>query len=238
MLQCVAVCCRVLQSVVGCCSVLQLDTYGYFNLSVCCSVLQFCYSVMQWFTAYQQVNMKYAVTYECLPTCIRSALCCSVLQCIAAFCSVLWCVTMCCSMLQLYCSVLQMYCSVLQCVAVCCSVLQCVAILLQCDAVVYCLPTGEYVVLSNIWMCARLHPKRLELQCVAAFRSVLQCVAVCCSVLQCVAVLCSTLQFVALLCSCTAVALQLHCSVLQCVAVCCNSATVWCSGLLLACGMK
>ena len=42
-----------------------------------------------------------------------SAVCCSVLQCVAVCCSVLQCVAVCCN--------------VLQCVAVCCSVLQCVA---------------------------------------------------------------------------------------------------------------
>jgi len=53
----------------------------------------------------------------------RSAVCCSVLQCVAVCCSVLQRVAVCCS--------------VLQCVAVCCSVLQCVAVysMLQSDAV-------------------------------------------------------------------------------------------------------
>ena len=43
-----------------------------------------------------------------------SAVCCSMLQCVAVCCSVLQCVAVCCS--------------VLQCVSVCCSVLQCVAV--------------------------------------------------------------------------------------------------------------
>ena len=62
MLQCVAVCCSVLQRVVVCCSVLQC-------VEVCCSVLQrvvVCYSLLQ---------------------CV--AVCCSVLQYVTACCSVL-----------------------------------------------------------------------------------------------------------------------------------------------------
>ena len=49
------------------------------------------------------------------------------------------------------------------------------------------------------------------LQCVAVYCSVLQCVAVCCSVMQCVAVCCSVLQ-----CECV----SLGCSVYAWVAVC------------------
>ena len=76
-----------------------------------------------------------------VPSNIRVAVCCSVLQCVAVCCSVLQCVTVCCSVLQcvaVCCSVLQcvtVCCSVLQCVAVCCSVVQCVAV---CCSVLQC----------------------------------------------------------------------------------------------------
>jgi len=72
-LQCVAVCCSVLQYAAVCCSVLQCA-------AVCCSVLQctaVCCSVLQ-----------------------CAAVCCSVLQCAAVCCSVLQYVAVCCSVLQ------------------------------------------------------------------------------------------------------------------------------------------
>ena len=96
-------------------------------------------------------------------TSIASAVCCSVLQCVAVCYSVLQCVAVCCRVLQSVaecCYVLQydtvsiapmrlpdicnsqkhlqcveVCCSVLQSVAVCCSVLQCVA---MCHSVLQC----------------------------------------------------------------------------------------------------
>ena len=77
---------------------------------------------------------------------VSSAVCCSVLQCVAVCCSVLQCAAVCCSVLRHTC-VLTSEASVpgtntqkpvLQCAAVCCSVLQCVAMccsVLQCAAV-------------------------------------------------------------------------------------------------------
>jgi len=56
--------------------------------------------------------------------CTSSAMCCSVLQCVAVCCSVLQCVAVCWSVLQ---CVTACY-SVLQCVAMCWSVLQCVGV--------------------------------------------------------------------------------------------------------------
>ena len=55
---------------------------------------------------------------------LRVAVCCNVLQCVAAGCSVLQglCVKDICVL-----QCVAVCCSVLQCVAVCCSVLQCVA---------------------------------------------------------------------------------------------------------------
>ena len=76
-LQCVAVCCSLLQFVAVCCSVLQC-------VAVCCSVLQciaVCCSVLQ-----------------CVLQCV--AVCCSVLQRVAVCCSVLQRVVACCSVSQ------------------------------------------------------------------------------------------------------------------------------------------
>jgi len=236
-LQCVAVRCSVLKRVavcryvgVVCCGVFQCAAVVLQCVAVCCIVLQHVAILLQCDAVVYCLPTGEYVVWNSIWMCAHLYPKCLVLQCVAVYRCFLQCVVMCsmrCCTLQLYCSVLQMYCGVLQYVAVCCNVLQFVAILLQYDAVVYCLPTGEYVVWSNIWMCARLHPNRLELQCVAAFCSVLQGVAVCCNVLQCVAVRCSALQ---LYCSCTAVC----CSVLQCVAI----LLVWCSDLLLVCRMK
>ena len=98
MLQCVAVCCSVLQCVavilrnvkyisqffsmkhiLVCCSVLQC-------VAVCCSVLQ-CVAVILRNVNYfsQFFSMKHIL------------MCCSVLQCVAVCCSVLQCVAVCCS---------------------------------------------------------------------------------------------------------------------------------------------
>jgi len=163
-LQCVAVCCSVLQWTAVDCSVLQC-------VASCCAV---------W-----PPDPPPPGVLQCV------AACCSGLQCVAFYCEVwppdsprpdvLQCVVLCCSVLQCdecvtlfwihldYSSLIQPFIIVLSwlnmkaleqtathckapggggCVAVCCSVLQCVAV------------------------CC----------------SVLQCVAVCCSVLQCVAV--------------------------------------------------
>jgi len=90
-LQCVAVCCKLLQFVVAeCYSVLLCDAVRMLflhdlSIAVCCSVLQ----------------------------CV--AMCCNVLQCVAVCCSVLQCVVaVCCSVLQC----VAVCCCVLLCVAV------------------------------------------------------------------------------------------------------------------------
>jgi len=102
-LQCVAVCCSVVQCGAVCCTVLQcvavyciaLDDDTNEEDEVCCSAL------------------------HC------GAVCCSVVQCVALCCSVLQCVAVCCSVLH---CVGWRYepggRSVLQCVALWCSVLQ------------------------------------------------------------------------------------------------------------------
>jgi len=80
-LQCVAVCCSVLQYVAVCC-VAVCDKRTKFHLRFITERSLIRYSVLQ---------------------CV--AVCCSVLQCVAVCCSVLQCVAVCCSMLQ--CVVLQ-----------------------------------------------------------------------------------------------------------------------------------
>jgi len=103
MLQCIAVCCSVLQ-----CDLLRSplnNVPGFKSLqcvAVCCSVLQ----------------------------CV--AVCCRVLQCDAVCCSVLQCVAVCCSVISWdplrITFLVQNRCSMSQCVAVCRSVSQCVAV--------------------------------------------------------------------------------------------------------------
>jgi len=89
----------------------------------------------------------------------RSAVCCSVLQCVVVCCNVLQCIVVYCSVLseiEFETALTNLPKGVLQSVAECCSVLQCVAV--WCSVV----------------------------QCIAAYCSALQCAAV--SALQCVAV--------------------------------------------------
>jgi len=124
-LQCVTVCCSVLQSV----AVIKHGTAA---------------TVFQWLRLHKSiqqsefVNGMYCSVLHYVAECV--AVCCSVLQRVAVCCSVLQCVAVCCSVLQR----VAVCCSVLQCVAymavraqeiswiyrvcVCCSVLQCVAV--------------------------------------------------------------------------------------------------------------
>jgi len=102
-MQCVAVCCSVLQLLSTLCQCVSGKCLSVLQTRVtmiCCSVLQCvvgCSSVLQ-----------------------CAAVCCSVLQCAAVCCSVLQCVAVCCSVLQR----VSLCCSVLQCAAACCSVLE------------------------------------------------------------------------------------------------------------------
>ena len=123
MLQCVAVCCSVLQCVTNSQIHMNIHIYTITKIlfheetahfmqhkqcvAVCCSVLQ-CVAVCHELT----------VSYGNSPIHAAQAVCCSVLQCVAAVCSV------CCSALHHVAAV----CCLLQCVAVCCSVLQCAAV--------------------------------------------------------------------------------------------------------------
>jgi len=115
MLQCVAVCCSVLQCVA-------------VRYSLASASLGQCVAVLCNFAS-ASFGRSVAVSCSALPCVV---VCHSVLQpgcCIfrMVFCNVLqcWqCVAACCNMLQ--CAAV--CCSVLQCVAVCCSVFQCVAV--------------------------------------------------------------------------------------------------------------
>jgi len=155
LVQCVAVCCSVLQCVAVATEVpedaaflapLLLHVPG----KVCCSVLQcvaVCCSVLQWQLRYPKTRHLWRRFYStCLVKCV--AVCCSVLQCVAVATEVpedaaylapllstclVQCVAVCCIALQcvaVRCSVLHrtaVCCSALQCNAVCCSVVQYVA---------------------------------------------------------------------------------------------------------------
>jgi len=76
MLQCVAVCCSVLQSVAVC-------RIMWRCIAVCCSVLQLLYE-----TALREL---YIYMLQCV------AVCCNALQCVAVGCSALQCAAVCCS---------------------------------------------------------------------------------------------------------------------------------------------
>jgi len=81
-LQCVEVCCSVLQHAAVCCNQTVL-IHANHELTTCVAVLQciaVCYSVFS--------------VLQC------GAACCSVVQCVAVCCSVLQCVAVCCSVMQ------------------------------------------------------------------------------------------------------------------------------------------
>jgi len=132
-LRCVAVCCRVLQSVAVCFSVFQCVAYA-----VCCA-----------YTELQRVattkTRTSSIVIRVHPVCCSAlksfAVCCSVLQWGAVYCgvfqgvavsvctSVLQCLVRCCNdyttrISNIFSLEPQDSCGVLQCVAVCCSVLQ------------------------------------------------------------------------------------------------------------------
>jgi len=106
-LQCVAVCCRVLRCVAECCIVLQC-------------VEEYCSILLQRFA--QDLDILSCAN---VLSCNLIAVCCNMLLCAAVCCRVLLCVASCCSVLQC----VAVCCSVLQCVAVCFGVLQCFAVL-------------------------------------------------------------------------------------------------------------
>jgi len=124
-------CCSVLQCVqcvAVCCSVLQHDVVHYSALLCVCTHCTgaraakgdlFARSYPPWWCSVLQ--------------CV--AVCCSVLQCVAVRCCALLCVAVRCCVSQCVCSVLQCVVVRLQYVAVRCCVLQCVAVFLHCVAV-------------------------------------------------------------------------------------------------------
>ena len=107
------------------------------------------------------------------------AVCCSVLQCVAACCAACFCVLQRIYQLELASRAAPEH-SRRQCVAECCSMLQ---------------------FICQWQLESRAAPERSRRQCVAVCCSMLQYVAVCCSTLQYVAVRCSMLQYVAVCCS-------------------------------------
>jgi len=114
-----------------------------------------------------EVSVCFSVSVSSLP---KSAICCSVMQCVAVCCSVLL-------------SLLSHDC---QCVAACCSVLQCVAV--YCSVFVFAsLSSPTLPPFSLSCSLSLSHRYTLGLKCVTVCRSVLQCAAGCCRVLQRVA---------------------------------------------------
>jgi len=188
MLQCITVCCSVLQCVAVYYSVLQC-------IPVCCSVLQ-CVAV-------------YYSVLQCIT--VRR----SVFQCVAVYSSVLQCITVCCSVLQCH---IMLQCasvwhasnrhlrstrfylgfgtiscttySMLQCIAVCYSMLQCAAVRHA---------SRRHIRSTRAYLDLAPFGARPIVCC-----SMLQCVAVCCKVLQYVPAWCSVVQGVAIfLCAST-----------------------------------
>jgi len=130
------------------CSVLQSSSIRIQCVAVCCSVLQravVCCNVLLW-CSNASVRIQHCATCCSVLQCV--AVCCSVLQCVAVCCSELQLVVVCCNALQccrahqykwFVAELLPSDFELLQCVAVCCSVLQCVAVccsMLQCVAMI------------------------------------------------------------------------------------------------------
>ena len=167
MLQCVVVCCSVLQgvscTVKGSVQILQVLIHVKLRGAVCCSVLQ----------------------------CV--AVCCSVLHCVSkpaivpgdAGCTAKG------SVQNLPVQTVAVYCSVLLCSVLLCSVLQCVACnVFQCVAEPAIVPWNSGCIVKGSVQDLQV---LMGAVCCSVSQCVLQCVAVCCSVLQCVALCCSVL---------------------------------------------
>ena len=102
MLQCVAVCCSVLQcvavAIVSCFLFIVIyimwhDTFKCVQFdTVCCSVLQRVAAACLVLHTLQSFILS-DITFKCV------AACCSVLQCVAVYCSVLQFAALCCSVL-------------------------------------------------------------------------------------------------------------------------------------------
>jgi len=120
MLQCVAVCCSVLQ-----CASLLIFLHTLFHISLC---------------YYRPPTTSPSITRTSLWQCV--AVCCCVLQCVVVCCSVLQCVAVCCSVLQC----VAVCHSVLQCVAVCCSVLHYASLLV----ILHIICTHPFVIVHHL----------------------------------------------------------------------------------------
>jgi len=154
-LQCVAVCCSMLQCV-------SVRTHCSKNHSKCSDI------------SHHFITQCIAVLAHASYPSTPPQLVCSVLQCVAVCCSVLQRVAVCCSVLQRiapYCSVLQ--CNALCCVAVCCRVLQCVTehpIILSITRLMPHCPPPIVAVCCSVWqhvaVCCRV------VQCIIAYCSV------------------------------------------------------------------
>ena len=97
-LQCVTVCCSVMQFVAGVpVSVLQRVRLAriYAVIYVRGKCVAVCYSVLQCVAVCCSIYR--VLLLESLLCVLCVAMCCSVLQCVAVCCSVLQCVAMCCS---------------------------------------------------------------------------------------------------------------------------------------------
>jgi len=105
------------------------------------------------------------------------AVCCSVLQCVAACCSVLQCVPVCSSLFRC----VPMCCSVLQCVARCHSVLQCVTV---CCSVLHCIVVCCHLLLPLSAHKGGSKPHETATHCNTRLSHCRQYVAACCSALQ------------------------------------------------------
>jgi len=211
MLQCVAalrlptLSTLLIQCVAVCCSVLQCVAY----VAVCCSVLQ----RVAVYCSFDECNASAAAASSSSFNIINisDTMCCSVLQCIAV----------CCSMLQ-YVAALRLPTLSTLLIHVCVGVYGCDVRLYLCVCVCVC--TASTAAASSL-CCSVLQYVAVrcifdvcnESTAAASFLSsdsinipdtvrcgMLQCVAVCCSVLQCIVVRCSVLQYVAV-----------HCIVLQ-----------------------
>jgi len=220
-LRCVAVCCSVLQCVAVWCSVLLRVAVESTNIAA--NLNESC-PEYEWAILHVWMHQVWMHHAHCKESHLHSsvlrrvAVCCSVLQCVAACvlrCAY-WSTLLCCSVLQrvaVFCRLLQY--GALQCVVEHWSSLQCIAVhfsVLHCVAVWCCVHIEAYYKKTHQSISSStFFGKAVKISCCSMW----QCVAVCCSVLQCIAVCCSVWLFawaVATVC----------CSALQCAIVCCS----------------
>ena len=242
-LQCVAVCCivlqYVLQCVAECCSVLvfwaeillqccQLDNHRPIYMYVCVYVYAVSYGVLQcvamcWIVYPAEIRLRC-----CQPTkhyTQHTATHCNTLQHTATHCNTQHYIHTCmCIRIRSVLQCVTVCCSVLQCVAVCCSVLQCVAVccsVLQCVAVCWAkirlrccqLDLPRTYIYMNIYVYTYMQYLQRVDQ---KFASNTTSIFICICMYKH-----SYIQCVAVCCS-VLQCVAMCCSVLQCVAVCCS----------------